>query len=368
MKKTIKYIAWVFCVIWVITSTFFTYIFFRNSWEDFKHDNWESLVISPDLKIPVIDQNLNIEIESQKILFHKRIQPIKGNNLYHEIQEKYKSEFVGLGIPQNSFEDIQQEFENIYQKWPKTLRLFADKHIYRILIVQGIHTTARIFQINNTDQFVIVVNEKVLTKDANTWMTETEELVFNYSIIEESEYSLAKEKLEVVIENENDNILTLENILVHEIGHAFGVIKGITTNFNQKIDSCFKFNFFEKNYTNRVVFETKNKYADDYKAMTYYADPFEKLSFLNYADLINNLEKTPFPTMYASNNHLEFFAETFYSYVHCELQKKPFKYILTDSNGNVTEVFNGITEERCAYERNIIASYFDNSDYESNKR
>lgn len=104
--------------------------------------------------------------------------------------------------------------------------------------------------------------------------------------------------------------------------------------------------------------EPKDKFLDRYKALTYYGYPSDKLSYEQYKELAISLDKTPFPTMYGSTSQLEFFAETFYSYVHCVIQNKPYEMSLVEGGNEKEIILNGVLSDRCKTQREIIAQYF----------
>jgi hypothetical protein len=352
LKKLIKYFGLTILTVWFLIASFFSYLFLRGGWEEMKHDKWEALTIPEYLKKALVSQQLDIEAKEEELSFHQKIKPLKSSSTLEQIQKAYEYDRIEISL--DSYEYLQDSFQLLFEKWPTPLKQFSNEHIYRVYVVKNIPSSAGIFQILNTDKFVVIVNEDVIKKEPNYWMTETEKSSFRYTS--------NIEKLEVIIENDSSPILTLENILIHEIGHAFGVVHRLTTDFDHKLKPYTSFQFYHNSYSNRIEFEPINKYAGHFKALTFYGYEGDKLSFIDYSELLNDLDKTSFPTMYSSKNELEFFAEMFYSYVHCELQKKPFRYIITDADGKIEEFSNGIKDERCEYERNIIAKYFEENE------
>ncbi|MGL1886099.1 MAG: hypothetical protein OCD76_06260 [Reichenbachiella sp.] len=350
MTNILKYSGLVILSLWLIISTFFSYTYLKFGWEEVKYSTWNSLIGDDYLKRPTINQQLSIDIKEVEPVLYHRIKAIAQGDVLEEIRIVSAS---NIGIPHGSYAYLQDSFQVLFENWPKVLKEFSNDHIYGIYIVAGLRSSGRIYQVHDSDKFVIIINESVLSKDPNVWMTETEESGIKYSSV--------NEEFEVIIESSCSPVLTLENILIHELGHAFGVAHKLTTSFDHKLESCTSLPFYDKSYSKSIEFEPLSRYADHFNALVYYGDEESKILFSDYQELVVDLEKTSFPTMYASKNEMEFFAEIFYSYVHCEIQNKPFKYLLTDSNGKTTEVGNGIYDERCAYERAIIAAYFEES-------
>lgn len=235
--------------------------------------------------------------------------------------------------PAGDYTTLPDQFRPIFDAWPPALKHFADTIIYRVLIVSDLPSSGRILTIEGSDKFVVLIDERTLAMSANDWATQSEETSFHYQD--------ERQRLRVEIEGNDDPILTFENILIHELGHAFGRTLGITPDFDYTLDQN-TYPFFENTFISTVEFERKHSEDLVYNNIIYYGEAQEVLDFEGYYHLVEDLENTSYPTIYSSRNPLEFFADTFYSYVHCVLQSKPYEFIITDSGGSVRKVSNGI--------------------------
>ena len=66
------------------------------------------------------------------------------------------------------------------------------------------------------------------------------------------------------------------------------------------------------------------------------------------------LEATNFPTLYAATNPFDDFAESFVTYVHTVMMKKPFE-VAIQRNGKTVKRFGSCWEtERCKQKRVLI--------------
>ncbi len=343
MKKAIKVIGLIVLVLWIVVTTFVSYISIRNNWESIQLHQWEFLM-PLGMVTQGTNNNLNLRLPTDEPMqFCERISPMKFDKLGLALSPKYTS--GQLDPPDNSVEYLTSEFVPIFNQWPQALKNFAEDHIYQIVIVKNRKSSARIFAVQNSDKFIVIVNEHVLKQSPNDWIRESEETAFYYD-------TPTDEVLTFQIEMQDDPILTFENILIHEIGHAFGVVKGLTTDLNEKMNPCNSLDFFNEDYQGYIWLKRKNLLDDRYESLQYYREDI--LSFEQYRELLVGLEDTSYPTLYGATHPMEHFAETFYSYVHCELQKKPYRYILTTSDGKETIIENGIVEKRCARIKEII--------------
>lgn len=235
-------------------------------------------------------------------------------------------------------DNIKTEFGKLTHQWPYELRKFAEQYIAHIYIVKNLGTSGLCVDVDYPS-FDVFVDESVLSKNANFWFDECENKSVDWTI---GGYSTAH-----IVETDQENTpsRTLENILIHEIGHCVGVVYNVTSDFsrtnipkrsqnlNPFFEGCFNVSYLELSKT--------YKYAKQFQGLDYYRTK-KKIQPSEYLTMVDSLQTSPFPTLYATNNDFEFFAEYFYSYVHCVLQKKPFAYRFYKNKTLVKTVPNGI--------------------------
>lgn len=152
----------------------------------------------------------------------------------------------------------------------------------------------------------------------------------------------------------NDNRKNaIQYILLHEMGHALSVGRDITPGwwmppFNP---SPVKYPFFTVSWRLEGE-EYAPRAEDDFPSrskVVYYLGP--RFGTDQSVPVYGELAKTNFPTLYASTNPYDDFAESFASYVHTMIMHKPFE-IRFLKNGREVDSFKICwTDPRCALKR-----------------
>lgn len=349
--KVLKIVGIVVVVIWLLFTTAATILFAKISYNNFLiHEATQLMPVFVDEPITIENGELQLDEFFEETPFLERIGDIKEGYLLDAI--KYGTGRFEISPPIRSSDEIRKRFADLYANWPEKLKSYCEENIYKVCIVDSLHSSGRAISLEREGVFVILLNSQTLFQPPNVWATNAE-----VTAIKKDPKS--KKRLAVVIENGIDVALTLENILIHEIGHAFGVSEKLTPNFEAVYEFPSKFPFFTETYDSyRMKPIRKNEDDHHFDKLTYYSET--KMELDDYIDLLERLESTSFPTIYASRNELELFAEIFYSYIHCTIQKKPYQYKILERGKDPIIFENGISDERCAYERSFIENYFNN--------
>ena len=199
----------------------------------------------------------------------------------------------------------------------------------------------------------IVLDAAVLGKfTANAWATWKENTPFK---------SAEGWKLEARIEEAaGDNRRgAIRYILLHELGHVLSINRDIHPRWDRppnEVPEGARFPFFDLSWTidrkqNRYV----SKFDGDFprrSAIVYYRQP--QLAATDMVPAYERLAKTNFPTLYAATSPGDDFAESFVSYVHTVLMKRPWEITLR-KDGKVAATYRTCWEEaRCAAKRKIL--------------
>ncbi|HNI89599.1 MAG TPA: hypothetical protein PKX55_15690, partial [Leptospiraceae bacterium] len=182
---------------------------------------------------------------------------------------------------------------------------------------------------------IIIIDSNVIQQKANDWITFKENSVFDKSNTE----------LKIQIEDDKNN--TLENalryILLHEIGHILSNVYRITPDARNKT-----LDYSNHSFLNKIWKTETDSYYDSSefpfrKNISFYAAPDKKINLdTDWKKIYPVLLKYRFPTMYSATNASDYFAEMFVSYVHCILDKKPWKLSIYQSNKEIYSIENGI--------------------------
>lgn len=199
----------------------------------------------------------------------------------------------------------------------------------------------------------IVLDIDVLSKStANNWATWKERTPFN----SDPEY-----RLDAVIEpnGQDSRKNAIQYILLHELGHILSIGEKFHPPWgpqNNKI-SLDRYPF------TRLSWETGNKNDHRYTSRFEKQFPLRKDVVYYFGPLLNadqmvtvyeQLKETKFPTLYAATSPADDFAESFVSYVHTVMLKRPLE-IRIYRDGVIAKTYASCWEEtRCAAKREFL--------------
>jgi hypothetical protein len=199
----------------------------------------------------------------------------------------------------------------------------------------------------------IVLDSAVLGKlTANAWATWKENTPFK---------AHPAWKLEASIETPaNDNRRNaIQYILLHELGHVLSINRNVHPRWDippKTVPAGARFPFFELAWR---IDRSADRYRSKFEAgfplrgsVVYYLGA--KLAATDMVAAYGSLEKTNYPTLYAATGPGDDFAESFASYVHSVLMKRPWE-IRIIHDGKLAKLITTCWEEaRCAAKRKIL--------------
>ena len=199
----------------------------------------------------------------------------------------------------------------------------------------------------------VVLDAAVLGKfTANAWATWKENTPFKPE---------AGWALEARIENasQDDRRGAIRYILLHELGHVLSINRDIHPRWDiapKEVPESAQYAFFDLSWT---IDRKANRYVSKFdggfparKSIVYYLGA--KLGASAAAPAYASLEETNFPTLYAATSPGDDFAESFASYVHTVLMKRPWE-ITIRRDGKVVRSYRACWKEaRCAAKRRIL--------------
>ncbi|MGE0356963.1 MAG: hypothetical protein AB7P08_08615 [Burkholderiales bacterium] len=200
----------------------------------------------------------------------------------------------------------------------------------------------------------VVLDAAVLGRfTANAWATWKESSPFRAD---------AAWKLEARIERsgEDDRRGAIRYILLHELGHVLSINRGIHPRWDQEPKSATGeeagYPFFALSWT---VDRAGNRYASRFdrkfplrRSVVYYLGA--KLAARDMPGAYASLARTNFPTLYAATSPGDDFAESFASYVHTVLLKRPWEVSILRDGVPVRRYRTCWQEARCAAKRRLL--------------
>ena len=203
--------------------------------------------------------------------------------------------------------------------------------------------------------FIVLDIDVLSNYTANGWAAWKERTPF----IADPQY-----QLDAIIEagGQDNRKNAIQYILLHELGHILSIGKKIHPQWGQQKNKTsldrFPFSLLSWEYGN----QNDNHYISRFEAqfplrknIVYYFGA--KLNGDQMLDAYRQLEETNFPTLYAATSPSDDFAESFVSYVHTVMMKRPLE-IRIYHDGRIVITYNSCWEEkRCAEKRKFLEKF-----------
>lgn len=272
------------------------------------------------------------------------------------IQNDYPNKPQAVAIPEDFLKDFNDAFAEIP---PAVKRLIASKlaGIQFVRDLGGTGFTEHILdRTSRPAAGFIVLDVDVLAKQtANAWASWKENTPFKPD---------GAFRLEAQIEAQGQDNRTnaIQYILLHELGHVASINAAIHPRWDEspkKAASLVHYPFARLSWE---IVRKDNRYASLFdgsfpqrRDVAYYFGA--KLAGNQMIDVYDKLERTNFPTLYAATKPADDFAESFVSYVHTVLQKRPLEIRLY-RDGGIAKTYRSCWEEkRCAEKRTFLEEF-----------
>lgn len=203
--------------------------------------------------------------------------------------------------------------------------------------------------------FVVLDQDVLAGQTANAWAAWKENTPFRAD---------ARFKLEAQIEEtaQDNRGNAIQYILLHELGHVLSTGETMHPRWDRtprQVASVAAFPFARLGWKDP---KGADRYASRFDAafplrrqVAYYFGA--KLDGDRMVEAYDQLEGTNFPTLYAATNPADDFAESFVSYVHTVLLKRPLEIRLY-RDGKLAKTYKSCWEERrCAEKRRILEAF-----------
>ncbi|TGK05749.1 hypothetical protein EHO58_08235 [Leptospira selangorensis] len=190
----------------------------------------------------------------------------------------------------------------------------------------------------------VILDTNTLNRNANDWISYKENSTFQKGNI--------KIRIRIEEEKQNTKANALRYILLHEFGHILSETENIGPSFFFTKRSYTNFEFYQGVWKSEKVSYSDDSMFTIRPQIRFYS---ESLSLdENWEKIYPVLSKTPFPTLYSAINADDFFADSFVSYVHVVLEKKPWELEILKNNKSIFKMENGIQKDSLIEQRKII--------------
>ena len=242
---------------------------------------------------------------------------------------------------------------------PQVWRLFADR-LVGIYLVEDLGGTGYTDVVKdpagNPVAGYIVLDAAVLRPlTANGWATWKEGTPFK----PRPDASLAA-RIETAAGDNRKN--AIQYILLHELGHVLAIGGAIHPAWElapKDVPAAASYPFFDLSWTidrraNRYAWLREAEFPQRRNLVYYFG---AKLDAADMVPTYTSLEQTNFPSLYAATQPADDFADSFASYVHVVVQRRPWQ-ITISKKGQVVQTFDACWDQpRCASKRKLMEQF-----------
>lgn len=259
-------------------------------------------------------------------------------------------------------EDFLRDVNDAVSELPEQVKQLAARKLAGIYFVRDLGGTGYTDYIESgifrTDAGFIVLDIDVLANStANGWATWKERSPFT---------SDPRYRLDAVIESNGQDSRknAIQYILLHELGHVVSLGEKIHPQWGlqKRKVSLDRYPFA------LLSWENGNQNGHRYRSRFEMRFPLRKDIVYYFGARLNadqmslvyeQLEETSFPTLYAATSPEDDFAESFVSYVHTVMLKRPME-IRIYRDGQIAKVYASCwEEERCAAKRKFLDDFLE---------
>jgi hypothetical protein len=257
-------------------------------------------------------------------------------------------------VPEDFLDDVTGAIADM----PPKVRQLVDAKLAGVYFVHNLGGTALSDYIAGKmpghDAGFVVLDVDVLTqRSANAWATWKESTPFKTD---------PHARLAATIEEpgQDNRRQEIQYILLHEFGHILSIDERFHPRWDRPAMALDDYPFAQLSWFHEKdgrYYHSRFDNAFTLRAdVVYYLRP--RLVGNKMASVYEQLEQTNFPTLYAATSPGDDFAESFASYVHTTMQKKPFEIRLYNDDVPVKTYHACWEEPRCAEKRKMLDAVF----------
>jgi len=258
-----------------------------------------------------------------------------------------------------------EALKSILSRLPKPVKRLTEERVIGIFIVNGLGTsgyTEAVRDEDGNDIYAVMVfdREILLQRTANDWATWKENSAFQPKT---GGHTTLHMKIET---RENDTTVNaIRFILLHEIGHAMGMASIVHPPWDdstpvESIGLSFPKLSWRINKEGKIVSLFDDTFPER-TSIRYYSFEKSLLSNDQMSNTYTNMkEYTNFPSLQAAVNQWEDFADSFATYVHVVLEKRPWQVVVETSGRPPLIIASCWNEQRCTKKKIFMKKWFAN--------
>ena len=265
-------------------------------------------------------------------------------------------------VPAEPSPEFGEALKHLEASLPEKVRKLMGERIIGIYLVDHLGSTGftdAVMDENQKETYAYIVLDKgvLLRRTANEWATWKENSVFK----PQPETGVT---LNVVMESPQEDTVSgaIRLILMHEIGHVLGMASGIHSSWNKPavVSDSYPFTLISWKMDKEKVVSRYDERFPDRRFVRFYAFQSALLT-IGQADSIYRVlhSATDYPSLQASVDIWEDFAESFATYVHVVQEGRPYE-IRFQKEGEGTTVYRSCwKDDRCERKRQFLKKWFE---------
>ncbi len=263
--------------------------------------------------------------------------------------------FISQVVPARNAKYVIQDVQRAIDDMPQEVRDLVRDRLVGIYLVEGLA------QSENSDSLGMAFEVQgfwrqhvgtVILIDRNDTDKRANEAMAGMEYVPSRDYRGMAVAPRLARRGENDRVTTLRYVLLHEFGHLVDFERDIVSGWFSHDDAhpdcafaCLSWINPDRHrysrYLNSAMSQVQSGNHDDYVR--------------SLPDTFQRLEKSNFPSLYATTMPAEDFAESFAMYVHTVLMQRPWELTLRKNGTIVGTLGSCFTDGRCRDKRD----YFD---------
>ncbi|TGK10335.1 hypothetical protein EHO60_10700 [Leptospira fletcheri] len=255
--------------------------------------------------------------------------------------------FENSPVASTDLADLSRKLSKVRKRIPTRIDKLLNEQLFGIIVCENLGGTAVsgiVYEKEIPKGGFVILDSKVLRRKANDWIT----------FKENSPFQNGKISVRIRIEepSEDTEAAALEYILLHEFGHILAVTSGTGPDLRDRTRKFSDRPFYQS------VWRSENKSFEDggrfrtLRKVRFYTSEFSLDK--EWKNVYPILADSPFPTLYSASNADDFFAESFVSYVHVLMEKRPWTLTVHESEKILYEMNNGIEKDSLKEQRKIL--------------
>lgn len=256
--------------------------------------------------------------------------------------------FENSPVASTDLGNISRNLSKVGKRIPSHINKLLNEQLFRIIVCENLGGTAVsgvVYEKGIAKGGFVILDSKVLRRKANDWITYKEN----------SPFQKGKISVRIRIEEpaEDTEVAALEYILLHEFGHILAVTSGTGPDLRDRYRK-----FKDRPFYSSVWLSENTSVEDGGKFRTLRKVRFytsEQSLDKEWKNVYPPLTDSPFPTLYSASNADDFFAESFVSYVHVLMEKRPWTLTVREDEKILYEMNNGIGKDSLKEQRRILS-------------